>query len=460
MIQANPNGETEEAYQAALDYLYSYINLEQKSLDRYHASKMDPDRPRRLLARLDNPQTRYPTLHVAGTKGKGSVAAMCASALRAAGLRVGLYTSPHLRDFRERIRILTPDDPRGYIPQQDFIAGLDAVRSLLDAFEGITWFEIVTAVAFAHFAVQSVDVAVIEVGLGGRLDATNIITPLVSIITSLSLDHTSLLGDTLGEIAFEKGGIIKSGVPVVCAPQQPEAVARLQAISAERGSPLEAVGQDWLYEGRTHYLRITRSLRPAYVPPLTEFELGLAGRHQVENGMVAVAALYHAQQRFPALTLPRIQQGLADVPWDGRLQIVSGDSGRPTLLVDSAHNQHSAAVLAAALRENYDYDRLWLLFGAPADKAIPDMMAELFPLADGVILSAADHPRAADPEDLAAQAAAQGFATVTAATPREALELAFDQAGPADLIVATGSIIFVGDLLNQWDRLQSPAQSS
>lgn len=447
--------DIDQAYEEALDYLYGFINLEQKVLDRYHASKMDPDRPHKLLQRLGNPQSGYVALHIAGTKGKGSVAAMCAAALQASGLRVGLYTSPHLRDFRERIRVLSPQDPDGKIAKEDFVLALQPVRAVVPEFPDITWFEIVTAVAFTYFAMQAVDVAVVEVGLGGRLDATNILAPEVSVITSLSLDHTSLLGDTLAKIAYEKGGIVKPGVPVITAPQEEEALDTLQGIAAERGSALEIVGRDWQYAGHNHLLRVTRSPDEKYVPEGTSFAIALAGLFQLENAMLAVAALRPFYERFPQVTLETIQQGLATVQWDGRLQIILDEPGFPTLLVDSAHNQYSAEKLAQALQNDYEYERLWLIFGAPMDKAIRLMMQELFPLAYQVIVSAADHPRAAAPEALAAQAAELGYEVQLAATPEEALTMAFAQAGADDLICATGSIIFNGDLLNQWDRLQS-----
>jgi len=451
---------TDQAYENALDYLYGFINLERKTLDRYQASKMDPSRPRRLLEMLDNPQERYQTLHIAGTKGKGSVAAMSAYALQASGLRVGLYTSPHLRDFRERIRVLTPADTDGRIEKEEFVSALDRVKALVPEFPNITWFEIVTAVSFCYFATREIDVAVIEVGLGGRLDATNVVTPLKSVITSLGYDHTSLLGDTLAEIAFEKGGIIKPGVSVVSAPQQQEAMRTLEDIAAERGSRFEIVGRDWMYSGRNHLLIVTRSPDESYVPLGTTFEIALSGAYQLENGMLAIAALHPFFEQYPQVTLETIKQGLASVQWDGRLQIIVNEPGLPALLVDSAHNPHSAQTLATALQEDYEYDRLWLIFGAPMDKAIPLMMETLFPLAHQVIVSAADHPRAAAPEALAIQAADLGFTVQTAVTPRDALLMAFDQAGENDLICAAGSIIFIGDLLNQWDALQSRFQLS
>jgi dihydrofolate synthase/folylpolyglutamate synthase len=327
----------DQAYEEALDYLYSFINLEQKTLDRYHASKMDPGRPRTLLEWLGDPQKQYPTLHIAGTKGKGSVAAMCASALQASGLRVGLYTSPHLREFRERIRVLTPDDADGQIAKEDFAKALERMKEFVPEFPHITWFEIVTAVAFCYFASQEIDVGVIEVGLGGRLDATNVLLPLQSVITSLSYDHTNLLGDTLAEIAFEKGGIIKPGIPVVIAPQEEEALGTLKTIAAERGSVLEVVGQDWQYAAGNHQLTVTRSVDEVYVPAGTTFEIALSGSFQLENGMLAIAALRPFYERFPLVTLETITQGLASVQWDGRLQIVFVEEGLLSFFVDSEH---------------------------------------------------------------------------------------------------------------------------
>lgn len=458
----NDDTDSNAAYQEALDYLYDFINLELKRADRYSASKMDTARPRRLLALLGNPHQQFPAIHVAGTKGKGSVAALCAACLRAAGLRVGLYTSPHLQEFRERIRVLTPDDPDGRISAAAFVTQVAAVRPLLPRFPDITWFEIVTAVAFAHFAQAQVDVAVVEVGLGGRLDATNVLTPLVAVITSLSLDHTQLLGDTLAQIAYEKGGIIKPGVPVVIAQQADEARLRLEALAAERGAPLTQVGQAWRYAPLSHHINngnqtfcITHSPDAAFVPPDATFRLALAGRHQLENATLALAALYQVHGRFPTLTLAALREGLATVAWNGRLQIVHSAPGQPTLLVDCAHNADSAARLAYALAHDYTFARLWLIFGAPADKTIGSMMQTLFPLADGVIVTSANHPRSAAPEELAAQAQALGFATLVSPDTAVALTQAFALAGSGDLICATGSIIVIGDLLNQWDNLQS-----
>jgi dihydrofolate synthase/folylpolyglutamate synthase len=488
-FMTTPAAQSDDAYQHALDFLYSFINLERQAVDRYHESKINTARPRLLLELLGNPHQQFPAIHIAGTKGKGSVAAMCANCLRLAGLSVGLYTSPHLREFRERIRVLSASDADGRISEASFVQLMDQVRAALPKVPGITWFEIVTAIAFLHFARAAVDVAVVEVGLGGRLDATNVLTPLVSVITTLSLDHTQLLGDTLGQIAAEKGGIIKHGVPVVTASQRPEAMQVLRQIAAERRAPLVVIGQEWLVagaysatplvasdqtatgEGRAaavhrlpaeppaasaQQLVVQDSPSPEWIPPGTPFHVALAGEHQLENAVVALAALHEVRERFPGLSLAHLQAGLATVEWDGRLQLLrAAGNGYPGLLVDCAHNEDSARRLATALTTSYSYERLILIFGAPADKNIVAMMHILFPLASKILLTAAHHPRASAPDWLAEQAAALGFVTTVTTSIAQALSFACAEAGDNDLICATGSIIVIGELLNHWDTLQS-----
>lgn len=452
-----------ENYQQALDYLYGFINLEHKSLDRYQASKIDPTRPRRLLDLLGTPQNRFRSIHIAGTKGKGSVAMTCANCLRLAGYRVGLYTSPHLREFKERIRVLTPDDPDGRIPEEVFIDLVERLKSVVDQIPDITWFEIVTAIAFLYFAESEVDVAVVEVGLGGRLDATNVITPLVAAITSLSLDHTQLLGDTIDKIAYEKGGIIKPDVPVVSASQPEAAIVMLETLAQGRNAPLTVIGRDWLYESSRetsdHLTRqsllVTRPLNQGFIPKGTEFQIALAGAHQIENAAVALAVLELVHPEFPHLTVSVLQAGLAGVRWDGRLQILQEGVDRPTILVDCAHNEDSVAKLVAALNTDFQYERLILVFGAPEDKNITGMMARLMPMADRVILTTANHPRSATPERLAELTQPFAVPVQITRTTRDGLALAMSEAGPDDLICVTGSIIVIGDLLNHWDTLQS-----
>src|SRR5262245_53162333 len=274
-------------YDEALDYLYSLINYEVKRPDRYNPDVVSLDRPRALMEAFGNPQETYPIIHVTGTKGKGSVSAMCASVLHAAGLRVGLYSSPHLQDFRERFRI------NGELIDPEVLASLvERIRPVVDRTPNLTWFEVTTAIAFLYFAEAGVDIAVLEVGLGGRLDATNIIkSPLVSVITSLSFDHMALLGNTLASIAGEKAGIIKPGIPVVSAPQEPEAFEVLERIASERGAPLTLVGRDYTFKVDTadeygQWFSVARRGKPT-----RRYWTPLLGEHQALNATVALAAL-------------------------------------------------------------------------------------------------------------------------------------------------------------------------
>lgn len=452
----------DEAFTQAIDYLYSFINFEQRPQDRYMAAKLDDGRPQRLMAAVGAPHEQFPSIHIAGTKGKGSVAAMCAASLRAAGYKVGLYTSPHLQDFRERIRILTPADADGRIPQPAFVKLLEGMKPVIGEMAEVTWFEILTAVAFLHFAREQVDVAVVEVGLGGRLDATNVVTPLVSVITSLSLDHTKFLGNTLPEIAYEKGGIIKAGVPVVTAPQKREAMEVLLQIAIEREAPLSVIGQHWQYTGEAQPVQpgrqalvITRSPAPDFMAAPAAFELALAGEHQLENGAVAVAALQVVQAQFPRLDATAVSRGLATVEWEGRLQTVHQGEETPTLLVDCAHNPDSAQKLCQALQHHFDYQNIWFIFGCFGDKDVPQILQPLLPVAAGVITTSVQHPRSATPEALAALVTAAGIPAFPAPDMDTAVRLAWQKASPDDLICVTGSIYIVGDLLNQWESLQS-----
>ncbi|MFW5940772.1 MAG: bifunctional folylpolyglutamate synthase/dihydrofolate synthase [Chloroflexota bacterium] len=431
----------------------------------YAPEKMDPFRPARLLGALGNPHQGFPSIHVAGTKGKGSVSAMCATCLRAAGLSVGLYTSPHLQDLRERIRILTPGDAEGFIPREKFAALVEQLKPAVERIGGLTWFELVTAAAFMHFEQEAVDVAVVEVGLGGRLDATNVLSPLVSVITSLSLDHTGLLGDTIEAIAAEKGGIIKDGVPVVSAAQAPGATATLQEIAHRRKTSLTLVERDWQYEGRTRHepqqacarqeVTITRAPAGSLVPAPCTFALALNGRHQQHNAVVSLAALSKVQDALPSLSLDALRQGLAAVSWPGRLQMLLEAPGLPSLLIDGAHNADSAEKLVAYFHEMCRFRNLWLVLGITADKNVPGILRPLLPLAEKAFITQAQHPRATEVASLQAAAADLGYQVQTEPDIARAVRAAWQAATPGDLICVTGSLYIVGDLLNCWDSLKS-----
>jgi dihydrofolate synthase/folylpolyglutamate synthase len=429
-----------ETYSDAVDYLYSFINWEIERHVRYAPETMTLERPRAVLAAFGDPQTRYPTIHVTGTKGKGSVSAMCAAALQASGLRTGFYSSPHLQDFRERFRI-----DNELIAPEDFTALVNQLRPVIETIPNITWFEVTTALAFLYFAQKKVDVAVIEVGLGGRLDATNVITPVASVITSLSYDHTYLLGDTLAAIAKEKGGIIKAGIPAVSAPQPAEALEILAEIAAGCGAPLTLVGDDWLYVPEATTWNGEQFLAGPVGEPLESYRTALAGEHQALNATVALAALDHARRAGVRVTPEGIRDGFAHVDWPGRLEIVNYS---PLLVLDAAHNGESARRLATALEEMFPQHPRVLVFGASADKDVTGMFEALLPLVDFLIAAQAVHPRALAPDAIESTARQVGFTGPVYEIPdvRAALQRAADLVGPAGLICTTGSVFIVGEM--------------
>lgn len=461
------------SYQESLDYLYSFVDYGALRTYKYSSDTFDLGRMVRFLEALGRPQARYPSLHLAGTKGKGSVAAMCANVLRAAGYRTGFYTSPHLQDFCERMRVNNE-----FISQAAVAEIVSAMQPLVETMPGLTTFELTTALAFQYFARENVDVAVIEVGLGGRLDATNIITPLVSVITSLSYDHMNLLGDTLAEIAGEKAGIIKPGVPVVTAPQKPEALEVLERIAAERSAPLIQVGRDWLFQPIAHswenqifdvwsaqeeqQLNMLRAQGHAVNWNPTRLEIPLLGRHQVENGAVAYAALMALREhrRSPLgeglpISADAVQEGFRSLYWPGRFEILNR---HPFLVADGAHNRDSAQKLATALQDYFPGRRILLVFGASSDKDVPGMLAELF--APGniarAIMTQAIHPRAQDPEELAdlAQKTQKAVRLEVVPAVAQALERALQWSTAEDVIVACGSLFVVAEVRSAYARLR------
>lgn len=418
----------------------------------YTPEKMNPHRPAELLAWLGSPQERWPAIHIAGTKGKGSIAAFCAYALRQAGLKVGLYTSPHLLDFRERIRILTLEDSQGLIPHEQLVAGVEQLKRAVVQVDGLTWFELVTALAFWHFAQQKVDVAVVEVGLGGRLDATNVLVPLAAVIASISYDHMDLLGQSLTEIAGEKGGIIKRNVPAIIAPQPAEARSQLQTIAQNQQAPTIWIGEDvcWQEEqpptAAGQHLLLHHLTNPVSQIHNLQLTVPLLGKHQQENGVTAAATLDVVSNHFPTLNRQAIQQGMAATKWRGRLEKL-GD--RPTVVVDCAHNGDSAEKLAEAVGHFFQYERLFLLLGVTQDKDIAGILRPLLPLARHTIVSQSSHPRAAAAEIVQNAAASLGYSVQTAELV-PAFSTLCQLASPNDLICVTGSIFIVSDLIQQF----------
>jgi dihydrofolate synthase/folylpolyglutamate synthase len=359
--------------------------------------------------------------------------------LRAAGYRTGLYVSPHLHTFRERIQI-----SGDLISEAEVVRLTQELRPHLEAIPGLTAFEVITAIAFYAFAEADIQVAVLEVGLGGRLDATNVSDPLVAVITSISYDHTQLLGDTLALIAREKAGIIRPGALVISAPQVPEAMTMIEEICQGRRAELVVVGEE---EYRWQPGRAT--LRGQSFELHDErYWIPLLGRHQIANAVTAWAALDGLETRAGLSVPPAArQEGLRSTHWPGRLEIL-GDT--PFVVVDSAHNGDSASKLRSALEDFFPGHHVILIFGASADHPFNDALHELLPAADQVYVTRSRHPRAAAPEILSQTVAALDYDSDIVASVPQALDVALEKAAPNDLICITGSIFTVADAREAW----------
>lgn len=433
-------------YLESIAYLHSLTDYEVKRVRRYTPEAFSLSRIERLLDALGNPHRRFQSVHIAGTKGKGSTAAMVESCLRAAGYRTGLYTSPHLHTFRERIRVAGDE-----IERDEVVALVEELRPLVDRRPDLTTFEVITAMGFLYFARSDVELAVVEVGLGGRLDATNVLRPEVAVITSISLDHTYLLGDTLGEIAREKGGIIKPGIPTVSAPQRAEAIQAIEAISRSRDARLIEIRRDWDFDagpadqqGQTFTVR---RVTDGGSPLDGEYWIPLLGRHQLENAATAVATLNLLREAGLDVPVQAVEKGLREVQWPGRLEILSQD---PLVVVDCAHNPYSARTLRQALEEWFP-DRGWvMIYGASADKDIAGMLEALLPISDYTIVTRADHPRAMAPIELADIVADVGGGAEVSLNVRKSLDRALAMMDPDNGLLATGSIFLVADLREAW----------
>jgi dihydrofolate synthase / folylpolyglutamate synthase len=438
--------DTEIAYNLALDYLYSFVDYSLKHASELAKADFNLDRMRDLMSQLDNPQNKYPIIHVAGTKGKGSTSALGAAALQAGGYKTGLYTSPHLQDYCERIQINNIP-----ISHADLAALVEEMKPAVARVPYLTTFEITTALGFLYFARQNADAAVIEVGLGGRLDATNVVTPNVSVITSLSYDHMAVLGDTLAKIAFEKAGIIKNGIPVISAPQKEEALEVLVRVAQERNAPFTLVGRDITIQPVSHSLN-GQTFQLADVERGTQnvFDIPLLGTHQVENAATAYMAVRTSELKISDAD---IQKGFASVKWPARFQIARRE---PPIIFDSAHNQDSFAKLYETLETYFPGKPVYLIFGASEDKNIPGMFAEMKPKIKRLIITRADHPRALGPEkimEFAAQAGVESeSATPVSAAFARALELS---AQDGSIVLSAGSMFVTAEVMTAWQQHQS-----
>jgi len=440
-------------YQAAVESLYALGHeLANTASERFNLTHM-----RAILRELGNPERRFASVLIAGTNGKGSTAAMLASILGAAGHRTGLYTSPHLLRVNERMRINGDEISEarfGEIHQR-----VEAVaRRLVEAGE-LPWypsfFEVLTAMAFEHFASDGVEIAVLEVGMGGRLDATNVVEPVISVITDLALDHQKFLGNTISQIAYEKAGIIRPGGVVVTLPQHPEANYVIGSVIAERGAlavsavpyvPPMIPGAYQVPGLAPNGLRTSYPLR--IMRENIVIDSPLVGRHQLRNVALAIAVAEVLNRFGFSVTARDIERGIRETRWPGRFQRIAATARWPEIILDVAHNPAGAWALRSALSEYAGERPLGLVFGVMRDKALGEIAEILFPLAQSVIATRAENPRSACPEEIREAARQTGIEIELAATVASALARA-RELQPADgILVITGSIYVVGEALN------------
>ncbi len=433
-------------YSQAEEYLNTFTNYEQIPGISYAQPGYSLRHVKELLNRMSNPQVAARTVHIAGTKGKGSVAAMIAQVLTRSGYRTGRYTSPHLHDLRERITI-----DGSMISQDDFAAAMAEVKPFIEAmkqdcsFRQFTYFEALTALALAYFRKERVDFQVLEVGLGGRLDATNVVAkPAVSVITSISLDHTQILGNSLEQIAREKAGIVKSGCWVVISPQPEEAASVISDICREKKAKVVRVGKDITWHktaGDLHQQSLVIQGRTGEY----QVSIPLLGDFQLENAATSVAALEILSSAGFAVSATSIAHGLARVRWPGRFQILRQ---HPTVLVDGAHNVASMKRLVNNVKAYFPQKQILLVFGTSCDKDIPGVINELVSLAPQVIVTRASHSRAAPLSTLTAEFTKHGVEPETKGTVPEAISRALSLADKTDVICVTGSLFVVAEALD------------
>jgi dihydrofolate synthase / folylpolyglutamate synthase len=443
--------DIETAYNKALDYLYSFVDYSLRHSSELAKADFNLDRMFALMKELGNPQSKYPIIHVAGTKGKGSVCALTASALQAAGYRVGLYTSPHLLDFTERIRI--NGEP---ISHEQLVELVEEIKPAVAKIPKLTTFEITTALGLLAFVRNNVDAAVIEVGLGGRLDATNIVTPKISVITSLSYDHMAVLGDTLAKIAGEKAGIIKEGVPVVSAPQKEEALEVLERVAKLNNSTITLIGKDVTFERLSSSLDgQTFRLSSLPYPPSVDFTIPLLGLNQIENAATSYAALKASGLE---ISDEAIHKGFAQVKWPARFEVVRRD---PPVILDSAHNQDSFARLRETLEEHFPGKSVYLIFGASEDKNIPGMFAEMKPKIKRLIVTRANHPRALETEKIIELARQAGLESEAAIPVESAFMRALENSEKdGSIVLSAGSMFVTAEAMRAWNKIFSVAETA
>ena len=422
-----------ETYKQATDYLFSR---------KARGMKLGLKNMRRLLDLLEHPEDEFKSIHIAGTNGKGSTAAILESILKESGYKTGLYTSPHLIDMRERITI------RGTQISEDEV--LDILNRMISHIEksNATFFEILTAMAFMHFSINHVELAVIETGLGGRLDATTLLKPILTIITAIGLDHTKILGKGLKEIAREKAGILKQGITCISGTNSDDVKKYLSEFAEDKKSPLlftaknSKISNIRLSNTGSHFDAQTNTTH------YKDLHLKLLGNHQLENCRTALQAVEYLNENGYQIPEYGIRKGLKNVSWRARLELLQDN---PQILIDSAHNPMGMQTLVQTIQTQFTYNRLILIFGVLADKNYKEMFSEITPLVHHFILTKPLSDRALDPHELLKLPGTENRQTDVIPDIGEAWNRALSIANKDDLICACGSIYFVGEILRIWD---------
>lgn len=437
-------------YDNAMSYIFKNTDYEKQQKLRYNVTTFNLDRMEDLLENLGNPHSKVKTVHIAGTKGKGSTATMLAKMIEANEYKVGLYTSPHVTSLHERIAINSD-----MITKKQMLCLINRIYSTIEKLkkknDAPTFFEIITAIAFMHFADQEVDVAVIETGLGGRLDSTNVIQPSVVGITSISIDHQNLLGNSIDSIAKEKAGIIKEGVPVITVPQEPLAMKALRKQALLVNAPFSVTGRDIDFSSRFESSREHGPhTRICLTTPDSHFEhlrVPLPGAHQAVNCGLALAMLDKLKGVGYKIDDAKAVDGLQGISLKGRMEIISDD---PHIIIDAAHNAASIKALIHAIGQHVPYDSMVMIFGCNSDKDVRGMLTELQYGADKVIFTRSNSPKAIFPQDLADMyTEICGKMYQTAMTLKEAVKIAKSAVSREDLICVTGSFYLVGQAKDQ-----------
>lgn len=445
--------DLDQEYQESLDFIYSFIDLSVTRHLRYSPEKFNIARMYKLMSLMGDPHLSYDVVHVAGTKGKGSICAMTASILQEAGYKVGFYSSPHMIDFRERIKVNNID-----IPKEAFIDYIKKYRPIFLGIDNVSTFEIITAIAFIYFSDLGIDIAVVEVGMGGRLDATNVVNPILSVISSISHDHTKILGNTLPEIAREKAGIIKKNTPVIISSQKRSVKNEIVKIANEHEAQLIDISEIYAYEQINFYLekqtfRLKQKTENTILPDELLIELQLVGDHQIQNAITTFAGITQLNKLGYIISKTAIQHGFSNAKWRGRFEIIRE---KPLVIIDGAHNLDSFRKLRDTIEKYLPNKNISLIFGVSEDKNIVSMIKAVQPYITDYIFTKTKHPRAMEISDLETIAKKLKLKKYSTIKIEDIIPLLLNKKENGSIYIASGSIFLAGaitQLLSDQEKL-------